>query len=165
MEGTMRSRALAGAALAATFLLFSGQPAWATQPTVQSFESSGTNVPLEDCGTFLVLATYTLDETITTYYDNSGQPIRAAIRFKLDAMLSNSVTLKKAYELESSAVMADLLTDEARTVGLVLQIRVPGAGVVVLELGKVTIDASGAATVSGGLTVEQGGSVLCSILS
>jgi len=161
----MRIRALAGVALAVTLLLLSGQPAWATQPTVQSFHSSGTNVPLEDCGSFLVLATFTLDETITTYFDDSGQATRAAIRFKLDATLTNSVTLKKAYELESSSIMVDLQSDQARTVGLVLQIRVPGVGVVVLELGQVTFDASGAATLSGGLTLEQGGSVLCSILS
>jgi hypothetical protein len=83
----------------------------------------------------------------------------------LGATLTNSVTLKKVYESESFALMVDLQSDEARTVGFVLQIRVPGVGVVVLGLGQVTIEASGAATVSGGPTVEQGGSVFCSILS
>ena len=161
----MRRRAWVSVALVAGLVVFLAGSASAVQPTVQTFHSSGSDVPIEDCGSFVVLLTYTHDETIVTYYNDSGTAIRAKISFKLSATLTNSVTGKTAYESGSSKIIVDLLADQARTVGLVLQIRSPGSGVVLLELGHVTVDASGRSTVSGPAVVVQGDSLLCSILA
>jgi hypothetical protein len=161
----MRRRTWVSIALVAGLVSFWADPASAVQPTVQSFHSEGSNVPIEDCGSFVVLLTYTHDETIVTYYDDSGEAIRAQIRFRFSATLRNSVTGKKAYESGSFTIIADLLSDQARTVGLVLQIRSPRGGVALLELGHVTVDASGSWADSGPAKVLQGDSLLCSILA
>ena len=161
----MRRRTWVTSILAAGLVVLTAGSASGLEPRVQKIQSSGSDIPIEDCGAFVVLLTYTTDETITTYTDAAGQAIRVSIRFRLSATLTNSVTRKTASESGSSLVIADLQTGQARTVGLVLQIRVAGVGVVVIELGRVTLLPSGTPVVGGAVSDLQSGSLFCSILA
>jgi hypothetical protein len=162
-EGIMR-RAFTILGLVATMLLWQPGPVSATAPTISSFHDEGTNVPVEDCGAFVVLLSFSHDETITTYYDKSGVAIREQIRFNFSATLANSVTGETVGENGAYTITIDLARGETSTVGLILLMRLQGVGVVTLELGQATF-----AGVRIGVTstpgILDGGSLVCSILS
>ena len=138
-------------------------PARAAEPIVQRIHSEASDLPVQDCGTFVVLLSYVHDEIITTFLDASGNPGKAQIRFHFTGTLVNSVTGKTAYEIGDYTVFTDF--QNGRTVGLVLLIRVPGEGVALLELGSMSFDSSGHASLSGAPRVRQGESLICEILS
>jgi hypothetical protein len=138
-------------------------PARAAEPSVQRIHSEGSNLPVQDCGTFTVLLSFVHDEVITTFTDEAGTPVRAQIRFHFTGTLVNSVTGKTAYELGDYTVFTDF--QNGRTVGLVLLIRVPGERVALLEIGSLSFDASGHASLSGAPRVFQGEALVCEILS
>lgn len=139
-------------------------PARATQPSVQTFHTEGSGLELEDCGDFKVILDFSHDETVTTFYDRFGSPVSAQIRFSFQATLTNSVTGKTAYERGAYTIFADLQTGEGRQAGLVLLITVPGQGMALLELGHVSFDAAGNASLVGSPRVTEGDSFFCSLL-
>jgi hypothetical protein len=139
-------------------------PTPALAPIITTFHSEGTDVPVEDCGSFTVLLSFSHDETITTFLDKSGTAIREQVRFNFSGTFTNSVTGKTAFENGDYTIIMDLNTGEAKDVGLVLLIRLRGVGVVTLELGQVT-SANGVVSESGGPKILDGGSFICSILS
>jgi hypothetical protein len=157
-------RVLAVLGLALAMVLSLALPASAKQPTITRFHDEGSGVPVEDCGSFVVLLTFSHDETITTFYDNTGTPIRAQIRFSFSSTLTNSVTGKTAFETGDYTIIADLIGGDAKVVGLVLLIYLPGVGVVTLELGQVTFD-HGSIWVTSEPEILNGDSLFCSILA
>jgi hypothetical protein len=139
-------------------------PARATQPTVQAFHTEGNDLELEDCGDFKVILDFSHDETITTFYDRFGSPLSSQTVFSFQATLTNSVTGKTAYEKGRYTIFVDLRTEEVRQAGLVLLITVPGQGVALLELGHVSFDALGNASLAGSPLITQGDSFFCALL-
>jgi hypothetical protein len=95
-------------------------PALAAQPTVTHLHTEGTDLPVQDCGTFVVLVDFVHDETITTYFDEAGTPTRTQILLNFSATLTNSVTGKSAYETGASMISLDLTSGQTRVAGLVL---------------------------------------------
>jgi hypothetical protein len=158
-------KALFAIGFAAAMIPAMALPASAGPPTVSTFHNEGTDVPVEDCGSFTVLLSFSHDETITTFYDKAASPIREQIRFNFSGTLTNSVTGKTAYEVGDSTVIIDLTNGETQTVGLVLLVRLPGFGVATLEIGHVVFE-SGTITEVDSLQVLDGGdSSFCSLLS
>ena len=157
-------RLLFGLVLATAMVVAIPGVASATQPSVTSIHVEGTDAPVEDCGTFTALLTFTNDETITTFYDTSGVPTREQIRFNFSGTFTNSVTGKAADELGNYSIFVDLVSGQAQTVGLELLIHMPGSGVVTLELGSVQFDGGTISNV-GSPTILDDGSLICSILA
>jgi hypothetical protein len=139
-------------------------PARATQPSVESFHTEGSGLELEDCGDFKVILDFSHDETITTFYDPSGAPVSAQIRFSFQATLTNSVTGKTAAERGAYTIFLDVQTGEGSQAGLVLLITVPGQGMALLELGHISVDDAGNLTLEGTPQVTEGDSFFCSLL-
>src|SRR5829696_5678079 len=87
---TMRTRLLTLALAAAPLLL--AAPAGATAPTVETvtvqrhFEFPGA------CGSFGVIADFSAERRITTFYDQAGNAIRTVIHAKTPGTLTNSMT-------------------------------------------------------------------------
>lgn len=159
----MRKTAIA-MGLAAALIVVLPISASAVAPTITTFHSEGTDVPVEDCGSFTVLLTFSHDETITTFYDKTGTPIREQVRFTFSGTLKNSVTLKYANEQGAYTITFDLIKGQTQVTGLVLLINLPGLGVATLELGQVTF-ANRAITETGAPQVLDGGSFICTLLS
>jgi hypothetical protein len=134
----------------------------ALSPTISSFHFEGSSIPVEDCGSFEVLLSFSHDETITTFYDKTGAPTRDQIRFVFSGTLTNSVTGKSADENGAYTITIDLTSDHANVVGLILVIRLEGVGVVTLELGHVTVEQP---SVINSPEILDGASFVCSILS
>jgi hypothetical protein len=150
--------------LAAALIPAMAISASAGAPTTTTFHSEGTDVPVEDCGSFTALLTFSHDETITTFYDKAGTLIKEQIRFNFSGTFKNSVTEKSAYEQGAYTIIIDFTGGDAKVVGLVLLIRLPGSGVVTLELGQVTFE-NGTTTTAGAPEILDGGSFICSLLS
>lgn len=162
-EGSLKRAGILYGVIAASVLVPVSQ-AGAVQPIVQTFHTSLTNFVLEDCGDFQVILNLSHDETITTFLDESGAAVRSQIRFNFSATLTNSVTGKVALERGAFAIFVDLSSGEGRQAGLILQITVPGQGMVVLEIAQVSFDLAGNASLSGAPSVTQDESLLCSLL-
>jgi hypothetical protein len=151
-------------ALVAAVVLIASPAAVAAKPTVQTIHTELNGFVLEDCGDFLVILDLTHDETITTFVDSSGTPVRMTIQFQFDATLTNSATGKVAFEKGASTLFVDLEGGEGHVAGLILQIVVPGEGVVLLEVGELEFDANAGVNLSGEPQVLDGGSLFCTIL-
>jgi hypothetical protein len=151
-------------ALAMSLLVVLASPARAAKPSVQTIHTELSDFPLEDCGDFEVILDLSHDETITTYFDSSGAPTSATFRFNFDATLTNSVTGKTAFEKGASIQFVDFSGGEGHVAGLILQIRVPGQGVVLMEVGELDFDQAGHAELSGEPVVIEGDSLFCTIL-
>jgi hypothetical protein len=151
-------------ALAVATVLSLSVSASAVAPTMSIFHDEGSGLPVEDCGTFEVLLTFSHDETITTFYEKAGLPTREQIRFNFSATLSNSVTGKTAHENGAFTIITDLTSGDTKVVGLVLLMYLRGVGVVTLELGQVTFDGA-RVSVTSSPRILDGASFVCSILS
>jgi hypothetical protein len=151
-------------AILLTAMVGLASPARATQPSVQTFHTEGRDLELEDCGDFKVMLDFSHDETVTTFYGASGSPVSSQIRFSFQATLTNSVTGRTANERGAYSIFVDLQTGESRQAGLVLLITVPGQGVALLELGHISLDAAGSASLEGIPQVTEGDSFFCSLL-
>jgi hypothetical protein len=139
--------------------------AGAGKPQVQTFHAEGSDLEIEQCEDFTILLDFSHDTTITTYTDKDGSPVRSHISFQFVGTFSNPESGKSVYESGTYSVFVDLSTGEARVVGLVLLMRAPGQGVVLLELGQVQLDEGGNATLSGRPSAVEGASLLCSLLA
>lgn len=151
-------------ALAASLLIVLASPARAAKPSVQTIHTELSDFPLEDCGDFIVLLDLSHDETITTYFDSSGAAKSATIRFQFTATLTNSVTGKVAFEKGASIQFIEFSGGEGHVAGLILQIVVPGEGVVLMEVGELVFDLAGQADLSGEPQLTEGDSLFCTIL-
>jgi hypothetical protein len=118
-------------------------PALAVPPTTEVFEvevGDFTDVNTELCGfpiTFDESGTY----KVKTFYDAQGNPVRSILsnfnaRYNATAT-ANGKTLSTNYPL---AVITSFEKDLRLELGLRNAYRVPGAGVVLLDAGRVIID-------------------------
>ena len=145
-------------------ILSSPITASATAPTSVSFHDEASGLPVQDCGAFEVLLTFSHDESITTFYDKSGSASREQIRFNFTATLANSVSGKSAYEKGAYTIITDLASESTKVVGLVLLMHVRRVGVVTLELGQVTFNGA-TVTVARVPRILDGQASVCTILS
>jgi hypothetical protein len=157
-------RLLCALALATPLMLVSAPAALGVKPTFQTFHAEGRNLDVLDCNWFDVLLSFTDDVVVTNYFDKSGSFTRSAIKSKFSGTLTNSVTGTSAYETGHWTLFAKA-DGTSRVTGLVLLIRVPGSGVVLIEVGAVTLGDKGGASVSGRPVITQGQNLICRALS
>jgi hypothetical protein len=100
----------------------------------------------------------------TTFFDDAATPTLNEARFNIQTARRTRSRARPAYENAAYTITTDVASGESRVVGFVLLIRMPGAGIVIPELGRVTFNRAGSPSVSGSSTILQD-SVICSSLT
>jgi hypothetical protein len=136
------TRLLVLTALALSSILLIAPPAGATPPAVQTFHDEGEDL-FADCGTFLLTETFTEDVRVTTFFNEQGDAVSAAIHVNVVGVITNSLSGNTYADRGHVQIVTDLTTGEQTVVGLVHLTTVPGLGPVATGTGKVIFDANG----------------------
>ena len=157
---------LLGAALLA-FTAMSAQRVLAAGPVITSDVLSVTNpVPIGfDCGSFQVLATFTVERQNITFYDEAGNRLRQIRHASFTGTLYNSVTgASLPYEGAFNRT-EDFVARTAIFTGLRFAVQIPGQGMLALDAGQTVLDIS---TNPPALIIEAGhhefGEQICQLL-
>lgn len=104
----------------------------------------------------------------TTFYDASGQPTRQVIQWTHLSNDANSVTGKTIHEHGTFTETLDLVAGTDTVTGRLEIATEPGSGVVIQDVGRIVLDASGNVvflTPSGRRSIPQNDSRYCIALS
>ena len=135
---------LIGLLTIASVLFGSVHPAAAAEPVITSDVLSVTNpVPVGfDCGTFQVLATFTVERHNITFYDDAGNRLRQIRHASFTGILYNSVTSANLRYEGAFNRTEDFVAHTAIFTGLRFVVQIPGQGVLALDTGKTVLDVS-----------------------
>ena len=150
----------------AMFLLtfMSVSTAFAAPPGFSTFHNDGSFTI--DCGTFTINEDYFQDGRVTDFFDNAGNPIRELVQVDQNRILTNLATGFTVQAPGHFSFTIDLQTGVIQQVGLVDRITIPGRGVVVLDTGRLIVDADGNVTFVGPHShFTSGDDALCAALS
>ena len=147
--------ALIGLLTIASVLFGSAQPVLAAGPVITSDVISATNpVPFgADCSSFQVLITFTVERQNITFYDEAGNKLRQIRNASFTGILYNSVTNANVPYEGSFNRTEDFVAHTVTFTGLRLAVRIPGQGVLALDVGQTVLDFS---TNPPAVTVEAG---------
>jgi hypothetical protein len=81
--------------------------------------------------------------TITTFFDNEGNPVRIEFHLPFHGTLTNEATGETVSVDQVLQLSVDLDESTESDVGLRFRVVFPGLGVVLLDAGKVVFDANG----------------------
>jgi len=119
-------------------------PALAGEPDVQTTEFAVDHEPMANCGDFTIFADGYGSTRLTTYFDRTGQPIRAAFHGRYNGMMTNSVTGATLLDAPSVAnITFDLVAGTQTNVGAFFTVTGAGAGTVLIDAGRIVFDGSG----------------------
>jgi hypothetical protein len=136
------SRVLVIGLLLAIAALPAASPALAMPPTSEKFEDFYSD-PVYDCGAFMLIETVHATYHITTFFDNTGAPVRRQVQFSYDGTVANSVTGEYVTDAPDHALyVRDYQAGTLAIHGLVLSANIPGVGVVSLDAGTTVYDAA-----------------------
>jgi hypothetical protein len=136
--------------LTAVLALLPLSVALASPPVIQTFHDQGTQVvPVTPCG-FSVVLDFTEDDRVTTFFDQSGNPVKLQVHVQYYAKVINPANGKSVIENDSFTIIFNLLTGSAAYSGTEHNVNLPGAGIVLLDAGRVIFDANG------NITFERG---------
>jgi hypothetical protein len=160
---SLRSLALVVLTVAA-LVSFNAGAAHAAKPTVETVPFNFTQiVPAGALCSFDVVFTGTGTITMTTYYDNSGAPVRQSIHGALLHTLSGP-----AGSLSTNGpapVHIDLITGTSTDTGNEYHFNLAGHGVVLAATGRLVVDSSGNIILQTGYTVSPDRiAALCAVL-
>ena len=142
-------RLLVLTALALSGILLIAQPASATPPSVETFHDEGEFV-FEDCGTFLLTETFTVDVRVTTFFNAQGDAVRVAEHINFVGVITNSDSGNTYRDPGHHQFITDLTTGLTTVVGVVFNTPVPGLGPVLHDAGKIVFDENGEVSFVGG---------------
>jgi hypothetical protein len=138
----------------------------AMEPTHQRFEVTrhGTFVT---CSGFDVIGDFSVERDDVTFFDSSGTPIKMVIHAHFVGTLANSVTGKSLSDDGNRIITFDLPNNTVTNTGLNLKVVVPGQGIIVIDAGRIVIDAAGNITSEAGPHDLENNALqpLCSALS
>ena len=136
--------------LSAIFVLAGLGTASANPPEISEQSFSGTEV-LTDCGDFQILDDYDLTATLRWFTDKDGNIVSGLRTWHGTESIYNSVTGERYTSHSGQAVKIDPVSGERTTTGVVYRVTVPGAGAVLLDVGRSIFDpGTGEITVIGG---------------
>jgi hypothetical protein len=81
----------------------------------------------------------TIEATSMTFFDADGNPTRAQIHNVVRSTQTNSVTGKTLQDDENFMTIVDFRTGEISLVGAVSRVHVQGQGIVIQDIGKITL--------------------------
>ena len=122
----------------------SAQPALAAGPVITSDVVRVTNpVPIGfDCGSFQVLATFTVERQNITFYDDAGNRLRQIRHASFTGTLYNSVTSASLPYEGTFNRTEDFVAHTAIFTGLRFAVQIPGQGMLALDVGQTVLDVS-----------------------
>ena len=116
----------------------------AGSPVIERFDFTVVQEPMAGCGDFEIIADGQGTNRITTFFDNAGNPIRVAFQGHYNGTMTNSVTGFALMDMPSVAnITFDLVAGTQTNIGAFFTVTVPGAGVIVVEAGRIVFDGSG----------------------
>ena len=116
----------------------------AAPPVIQTFHDEGSFAFAGPCPNGVTLvATFTEDVRVTTFFDEAGDPVREQIKVDFVGVVTNPATGESAENPSHHTIIVDLVEGTVTEVGLVFKATVPGEGAVILDLGRVVFDAAG----------------------
>ena len=136
-----KRRAIVGALIGGWFLLGLASVAAANQPLIdRTFHDAGM-VEIADCGSFSVLDDFELFSTVILFFDDQGHLTRFVEQNYGTDAFSNSVTGKALKPMHfHNTVLVDRVDRIASTNGIVFRYVVPGAGAILLDVGRIVTD-------------------------
>lgn len=144
----------------------------AARPDIFRFQNQGVDPHLVDCGTFFINGQFDERGSVTTFFDQAGNPVRLNVHVMFDAELTNETTGKTLRDAARDTVFVDVETGTETQVGVPIHWIIPGVGNIVLDAGKVVFDATtGEILFEAGrhpflyLTGEERDALLCSALA
>lgn len=148
-----------------SLVLTSVTPVFAAPPDVQTFHDEGSFATV-DCGDFLALQDFVVDGTVTTFFDQAGNPVRVQVHVHYDGTLTNSETGLTLRDPSRLTITVDLQDGSVTETGLFYGITVPGEGIAVLDAGRIVFDADGNVLFVGGphQFLEGGEALICAAL-
>jgi hypothetical protein len=159
---TARSALPALAAIAAILAAVAAlpvRPAGATAPHVETEHVEFTLT--YDCGNGVVLIDeVTEDLRFTTFFDQDGTPVRVTVHVTYFGVVTNPTSGQNVEDLAFFTGIVDLVAGTDTTVGLYYSSTVPGVGVVLHDIGRVVVNASGEVTFVAGphdVVIDAGG--------
>lgn len=81
--------------------------------------------------------------TITTFFDNAGNPIRVKLHLPFHGTLTNEATGTSVSAAQDLTVFEDLEAGTTTFVGVRFRVNFPGLGHVLLDVGRAVFDADG----------------------
>jgi hypothetical protein len=157
--------------LAAIVTLFAGigVPASAGPPETDSFEFVDEFTDVEACG-FPIDFRFVGDGSERRFFDQAGNLRRVTIKFSDNGTATNPANGKSASGHDSWTVIVDFedgVPDTVTLPGLTFHFNVPGAGIVLIDAGRVVFDSTGDVVVLNGphQFLEGDFSRLCTALS
>ncbi len=115
----------------------------AVEPTRETVTLHRVVNPFVTCPGFAVIGVFDLTREITTFYEQTGTPLKRIIYAEFTGTATNAVT---GYTLPTSGVRIfhyDLTTGEFFSTGSNTLFAVPGGGAVTLGTGRLVFDAQG----------------------
>jgi hypothetical protein len=154
MDAPLRSTLSRGLAalglvtLAALLALPSG--VLAAKPTVETEHFEGL-FDLGTCPSGVTLEEpFTADLRITTFFDNTGTPIRIQVIGHFTGVVTNPETGQSVEDLGHANYTLDVATGALTSTGLLYTSTIPGVGVVLHDVGRLVTQADGTVTFEAG---------------
>jgi hypothetical protein len=140
------------------------RPSGATCPTTGqgticqgSFTNADENTDIGlSCSSFQILETATFDFRFTIFFNQEGNVTKAVFHLSVVGTLSNSLTGRSVDETEvgtttdTFATPGDFSTVTSTQTGQVFKVTLPGSGLIVHDVGKVTFAPDGTIAFEGG---------------
>lgn len=143
MRGPRRFGRLLALLAFVSILALVASPASAGKPQREVFHLSGSFL-VGDCGGGVVLTdTFTEVDTVTTFFDASGNPIRIQLDAKFDGVITNSASGNTYRDPATFRIVEDVVNGTVTFHGEFGAIVAPGVGIVVQDTGTITFDADG----------------------
>ena len=110
----------------------------AGQPLIDKTFTDAGRAPVADCGDFQVLDQYTISSTVILFFDEAGNLSRFIEQNDGTDQFINAKTGKTLRALPfHNTVLVDRVAHEGTTTGIILRVVVPGAGAVLLDVGRI----------------------------
>jgi hypothetical protein len=122
----------------------SARPAAAAAPVITTdIISVTTPTPIDaDCGEFQILATFNVERRNITIYDDAGHSLQQIRHASFTGTLFNSASGASVPYEGTFTRTQDFVANSVTFTGLHLMVRIPGQGVLALDVGQTIIDFS-----------------------
>lgn len=114
--------------------------ALASPPGSWYWEGSGTDLPLVDCGNFVIDGEWSAWERGRDFFDQDGNLTRTIINYHFLGKLTNRETGQTIRDEGRWTVKIDDDSKTVMQVGLILNLNVPEHGIVALDVGNLVFD-------------------------
>ena len=136
-----RLACVAASAAAVVLTLVSSATASAPTSVSESFHRSIPN--FISCPGFAVRGEFDVSRTVTTFYDETGAPVRQVTHVHFTGTLTSSLSGKAIDDAGNQIVSTDLTDGTSAVIGRVRVVTIPGEGEIFAQVGRLVRDGAG----------------------